>query len=316
MLLPCSPRCIARARLQHAHLFHRSASSAALPSDSSATSASSDKGKGRQSTLSQQYRYPETGKMGGPPNPYEVMALDPNASQQDVKQQYYKLALLLHPDSSHPSSSPDHFDTLNKAYNLLSKPSSRSAYSKTGYGWDLASSSSSPGPSSVDQWMRAEIHRRRTYGAAAWNPASRNYRNSDAGKGAWGGFDGSKGWKPYESKTGFEPPRADTGAAEERYMSNPRFLAVVGLTSVVVAYFNWSHVGGTSEAHREMLDRQHFDASHSLATARYEASTHGRIRRERIRRRVRQAEVMKELELAEQGHLALAEQGQFDSVQK
>ncbi len=37
-------------------------------------------------------------------------------------------------------------------------------------------------------------------------------------------------------------------------------------------------------------------ASHALAEARQEAALHGRERRERIRRRVREAEVLKEVE--------------------
>lgn len=150
-----------------------------------------------------------------------------NKSQDGLTCSDYKLALLLHPDSSHPSSSPDHFATLNKAYNLLSKQSSRSAFLKTGYGWDVSTSSGGTQTWS-DSLMRAEIARRRNGGAAAWSGASRRYRDSDAGRGAWGGFDGSQGWRPYEDPSkGFSPPTS--GPAEERYMSNPRFLAVVGV---------------------------------------------------------------------------------------
>ncbi|UOH81097.1 hypothetical protein LQV05_003759 [Cryptococcus neoformans] len=262
------------------------------------------KGKGRQDSLAQSYRFPEKGMNGGPPDPFEVMALDRSATQQEVKQQYYKLALLLHPDSSHPSSSPDHFATLNKAYNLLSKQSSRSAFLKTGYGWDV-STSSGGNQTWSDSLMRAEIARRRNGGAAAWNGASRRYRDSDAGRGAWGGFDGSQGWRPYEDPSkGFSPPTS--GPAEERYMSNPRFLAVVGVASAVIAWVHWHRLGYAAETHRDMLDKQNIDASRALAQARYEAATHGHIRREQIRRRVREAEVLKELEKADQGHIAVA----------
>lgn len=47
-------------------------------------------------------------------------------------------------------------------------------------------------------------------------------------------------------------------------------------------------------------------AARALAQARYEAATFGQVRREQIRRRVREAEVLKELEKAEQGHIATA----------
>lgn len=45
------------------------------------------KGKGRQDSLAQSYRFPEKGRNGGPPDPFEVMALDRSATQQEVKQQ-------------------------------------------------------------------------------------------------------------------------------------------------------------------------------------------------------------------------------------
>ncbi|WWD22112.1 hypothetical protein CI109_106601 [Kwoniella shandongensis] len=223
------------------------ASSSYNPAGNSESRAHPRKGKQRSDGLAESYRFPEKGKNGGPPDPFEVMALDRSASEQQVKQQYYKLALLLHPDSSHPSSSHDHFAVLNRAYRLLGKPSSRNAYVKTGYGWDLSAVASPR----HDPGMYAEVLRRRQGGAAAWDGSTRRFRDSDAGKGAWGGFDGSQGWRPYEDvHMGFQP----TGPAEERYMSNPRFLAVVGVA---------------------------------------------------IRRRVREAEVLRELEKMENGEVAI-----------
>ncbi|WVN87707.1 uncharacterized protein L203_102895 [Cryptococcus depauperatus CBS 7841] len=257
--------------------------------------------KKRQNALWQHYTFPERGRNGGSPDPFEILGLDHNADQLQVKQQYYKLALLLHPDSSHPSSSPDHFAALNKAYNLLSKPSSRSIYLKTGYGWDLNSLSS------VDAQMRAEIARRRNGGSAAWNNANRQYRDHEAGKGAWGNFDGSQGWKSFESSNnGFEPPTASS--REERYMSNQRFLAVIGLTSAVVGWLHWNRLNWATDTHREMLNRKDIDASHALAQARHEAALHGHIRREKIRQRVREAELFRELEAAKQGHMSRSDE--------
>lgn len=298
-----------------AHTWRRNAQTAAMSDDSlnqgssssygaSGSQAHPRKGKGRQDSLAQSYTFPEKGRNGGPPDPFEVMALDRSATQQEVKQQYYKLALLLHPDSSHPSSSPDHFAMLNKAYNLLSKQSSRSAFLKTGYGWDVSSTSGGT-QSWSDSLMRAEIARRRSGGTAAWDSATRGYRDSDAGRGAWGGFDGSQGWRPYEDPSkGFSPPTS--GSGEERYMSNPRFLAVVGVASAVIAWVHWHRLGYAAETHRDMLDKQNIDAARALAQARYEAATFGQVRREQIRRRVREAEVLKELGKAEQGHIATA----------
>lgn len=89
-------------------------------------------------------------------------------------------------------------------------------------------------------------------------------------------------------------------------MSNPRFLAVVGVASAVIAWVHWHRLGYAAETHRDMLDKQNIDAARALAQARYEAATFGQVRREQIRRRVREAEVLKELGKAEQGHIATA----------
>ncbi|WVQ84125.1 hypothetical protein IAT38_006270 [Cryptococcus sp. DSM 104549] len=216
------------------------------------------KGKQRQDPLAESYRFPAKGKSGGAPDPFEVMALDRDATPQDVKKRYYQLALILHPDSSHPSSSPDHFATLNKAYKLLSSSTSRSSFLRTGYGWDV--SNHSMVKDSSDAAMYAEILRRKRGGAAAWDNNSRGYRNSDAGRGAWGGFDGSKGWRPYEDiNAGFRTPNTDNNVKEERYMSNNNFLIVLCIVTAAVAWFQFNRLGYAADSHREMLDKQHFE---------------------------------------------------------
>ncbi|WVQ97965.1 hypothetical protein IAU59_005085 [Kwoniella sp. CBS 9459] len=303
----------------HIHARVRLASTASFPSEASSSSSSSSssayqrrstpndnqadprKGKSRSNDLAQTYRFPEKGRLGGYPDPFEVLALERDASQAQVKQQYYKLALLLHPDSSHPSSSHDHFATLNRAYKLLSTPSSRTSYQKTGYGWTHPSAPSSDGPRPPSEYgMHAEILRRAQGGTASWD--KRRYRDSDAGRGAWGGFDGSQGWRPYTDHNGAFNPNMGfdttaTGTGEERYMSNPRFLAVVGIVGAAMAWMQFHRLGQATETHRDLLDRQNVGASQALAQARYEAAIHGKTRREQIRRRVREAEIMKELEM-------------------
>lgn len=162
----------------------------------------------------------------------------------------YKLALLLHPDSSHPSSSPEHFASLHKAYTLLSNPSSRNSYIQTGYGWSPTSSSSSSSSSSTnyEDRMRAEIRYRARGGAAAWSSGARYgdgrpmYGDSEAGRGAFGGFRGGDGkWEPYD--TGEFDTRQGTG--EERYMSNMQFLAMIaGIVSLFLTVncpYGWTN---------------------------------------------------------------------------
>jgi curved DNA-binding protein CbpA len=136
----------------------------------------------------------------------------------------YKLALLLHPDSSHPSSSPEHFASLHKAYTLLSNPQSRNSYIQTGYGWSPSGSTSNNNHNHEDR-MRAEIRYRASRGARQWSNGARPmYGDSESGRGAFGGFRGGDGkWEPYD--TGEFDAKGGTG--EERYMSNMQFLCMI-----------------------------------------------------------------------------------------
>jgi hypothetical protein len=183
-------------------------------------------------------------------------------------------------------------------------------YLSTGYGWSTGTTSNPMSWS--DAQMRAEVASRRRGGAAAWGPGHRGYRDSDAGRGAW-----NHSW---DDGYGFQP----TGTGEERYMSNSRFLALLGAIvscqcdlssrqSVVTAWAQYHRAGWAADTHRELLDRQHAkwvmrvtsaypSASYALAEARQEAALHGKERRERIRRRVREQAVLKEVERMEKGH--------------
>ena len=208
------------------------------------TSGSSSGGK-------DEYRFPVKGRKGGEPDPFEVMALDRTASPSEVKKQCklplslearhtewkaddlvdYRLALLLHPDSSHPSSSPEHFASLHRAYTLLSSPAKRSSYVQTGYGWDSASSPSGGRRSnhSYEDQMRAEIRYRAQGGTSGWHGRGRptyghSFRESEAGRGAWGGFRGGDG--KYEAYDTGEFSQSQ-GTGEERYMSNTQFLGLI-----------------------------------------------------------------------------------------
>jgi hypothetical protein len=70
--------------------------------------------------------------------------------------------------------------------------------------------------------MRAQAVRRRETGAAKWN--GRGFRESDAGRSAWGGFKGDGKWEPHE---GFQAHDYRPAKREERYMPNNRFIAFI-----------------------------------------------------------------------------------------
>lgn len=118
---------------------------------------------------------------------------------------------MLHPDSAHPSSSPQNFATLHRAYTLLSQPSSRSSYLHTGRGWSTPTQSASD---VLDANLRAEVLRRGRAGAG--------FRSSDAGRGAWGGYSGGDHWRAY-GDAGFH---GDV-TTEPTYMTHPRFFGVL-----------------------------------------------------------------------------------------
>jgi hypothetical protein len=162
----------------------------------------------------------------------------------------YALALVLHPDSAHPSASADHFATLNKAYKLLSTQSGRNSYLTTGYGWQGGSFDTGYAESSSDAAMRDVIRRARHAGAAQWNP--RGFRDSDAGAGAWTyrNVDGRQ-WHPYDADGHAR------GGGEELYMTNTRFMALVATLAGVVVLVLVYRVADVTDNTREMLVDRH-----------------------------------------------------------
>ncbi|RXK37580.1 hypothetical protein M231_05122 [Tremella mesenterica] len=249
-----------------------------------AARASSLDGESSQAGSSRmgEYRFPTKGRNGGPPDPYEVLGLGRGADEGEVKRRYYTLARLIHPDSSHPSSSTEHFATLHRAYTLLSNPSTRNIYLQTGYGW--SHSSHQPTESWSDAQMRAEIRRRKHAGTAAWGHHQHRHQHQHYPHGGhYHEWDG--GW--------YTPER---GEGEERFMSNGKFLALTAGVSVILAWLQYHRFGAIAETHSQLSRQQHTDASQALAEARRDAALYGKERREQIRRRVRESEVIKEVE--------------------
>lgn len=77
---------------------------------------------------------PEMGGLGTCDSPtgsidyYGILGLDPDATDEDVRRAYRGLALQNHPDKCHSSSAADMFKTINRAYDVLSDPTKRTAY--------------------------------------------------------------------------------------------------------------------------------------------------------------------------------------------
>ncbi|HOP49705.1 MAG TPA: molecular chaperone DnaJ [Ignavibacteriales bacterium] len=64
---------------------------------------------------------------------YEVLGVDKNASQDDIKKAYRKLAMQYHPDRNPSKEAEEKFKEITEAYEVLSDPDKRSKYDKFGH---------------------------------------------------------------------------------------------------------------------------------------------------------------------------------------
>jgi curved DNA-binding protein CbpA len=77
-------------------------------------------------------------------SPFEALNLPPNSSPSAIKKRYYELAKTLHPDTS--TGDIEKFHEISQAYEILSHPSMRALYLRTGAGWKTpAPTSPTPG---------------------------------------------------------------------------------------------------------------------------------------------------------------------------
>uniref|UniRef100_A0A0G4HJL8 J domain-containing protein n=1 Tax=Chromera velia CCMP2878 TaxID=1169474 RepID=A0A0G4HJL8_9ALVE len=63
-------------------------------------------------------------------NPYEVLLLTPDSSEEDAKKMYRKLSLMIHPDKCKEPGAADAFDVLQKAQDELGKAENKEKYAK------------------------------------------------------------------------------------------------------------------------------------------------------------------------------------------
>ena len=66
---------------------------------------------------------------------YAVMGVERDASQDDIKRAYRKLARKYHPDVSKEADAEARFKELGEAYEVLKDPEKRAAYDKLGADW-------------------------------------------------------------------------------------------------------------------------------------------------------------------------------------
>ena len=66
---------------------------------------------------------------------YDVMGVDRNASQDDIKKAYRRLARKYHPDVSKEDDAEERFKEVGEAYAVLKDPEKRAAYDQLGKDW-------------------------------------------------------------------------------------------------------------------------------------------------------------------------------------
>lgn len=66
---------------------------------------------------------------------YNIMGVDRDASQDDIKRAYRKLARRYHPDVSSEPDAESKFQEVQEAYEVLKDPEKRAAYDRLGQGW-------------------------------------------------------------------------------------------------------------------------------------------------------------------------------------
>ncbi len=67
---------------------------------------------------------------------YKIMGLKRDASQEDIKRTYRKLARKYHPDVSKETNAEEHFKEVGEAYEVLKDPEKRVAYDQLGANWN------------------------------------------------------------------------------------------------------------------------------------------------------------------------------------
>ena len=65
---------------------------------------------------------------------YEILGIDRNATDEEIKRAFRKLAFKYHPDHNHEDGATDKFKGINEAYEALSDPDKRAAYDHFGHG--------------------------------------------------------------------------------------------------------------------------------------------------------------------------------------
>lgn len=122
---------------------------------------------------------------------YKVLGVAKEASQEEIKKQYRKLAVKYHPDKNQGNKqAEEHFKEIGEAYEVLSDPVKRKKYDRLGSNWKQYEQSGSQGGADFAEWARQQGGRRqqsRSYSAEDFGGSDfSDFFNSFFGGGARG----------------------------------------------------------------------------------------------------------------------------------
>lgn len=190
------------------------------------------------------------------PTPYEIFHIDQAASQAAIKQRYYELVKIYHPDKiSKPSAlENERFHKIVAANDLLCDQNKRSAFDSYGIGWQWSGSG-----------RHAKVYAGQMRGSR-FDQYNRSRRANHAETAQWDHFyTGNKG-----------------SAGETRYTSNTNFVGFLVFLSTIGAVIQAARLGKASAEINERADKQHFNTARDLAESRRLARDLGKEERRRL----------------------------------
>lgn len=99
--------------------------------------------------------------------PFDALNLPPNSTPSAVKKRYYELAKTLHPDTS--TGDIEKFQEISQAYEILSNPSMRALYLRTGVGWNTPAPTSPPPGNRPASYTNAHWYQDPSYTGGPWS---------------------------------------------------------------------------------------------------------------------------------------------------